>query len=66
MARGKWIQSATDKMERKGTLGSFGPATAKNISRGMKAGGLQKKRAVFAANMRKIAARRRGRSATRR
>lgn len=60
MAR-KWIQKAAAKMEKKGTVGAFGPATSKNIARGKKAGGLEKKRAIFAQNMKKIAARRRGR-----
>jgi hypothetical protein len=48
-------------MERKGTVGAFGPATAKNVARGKRAGGIEKKRAVFAENMRKIAARRKRR-----
>lgn len=68
MARkgGKWLQKAREGMEEKGTVGAFGKATPKKIARGKRAGGLQKKRAVFASNMRKIAARRRGRSAGRR
>ncbi len=53
----KWIQSATDEMEDKGTLGSFGKATPKKIAAGMKDGGAMKKKAVFANNMRKIALR---------
>lgn len=53
---GNWIQQAAKKMQQKGTVGSFGPATAKNIAKGKKAGGLQAKRAIFAANMKKIAA----------
>ena len=64
-SKGKWLQAARARMEKKGTVGAFGPATAKNIARGKRAGGLEKKRAVFAANMRKIAARRKGRSARR-
>lgn len=60
MARGgRWIQAATEKMKRKGTLGSFGPATASNIARGKRAGGKERKKAIFAENMRKIAQRRR-------
>ena len=51
---GKWIQSATKKMAKKGTLGSFGKATAKKIAAGKKKGGLAKKRAVFAQNMKRI------------
>lgn len=42
-------------MKRKGTVGAFGKATAKKISAGKKAGGLQEKRAVFAQNMKAIA-----------
>jgi isoaspartyl peptidase/L-asparaginase-like protein (Ntn-hydrolase superfamily) len=57
MAGGKWIQSATRKMEKKGTVGAFGAATPKKIAAAKSKGGLQKKRAVFAENMRKIARR---------
>lgn len=49
-----WIQKATAKMKKKGTLGKFGKATAKKIAAGKRAGGLQKKRAVFAKNMKNI------------
>jgi hypothetical protein len=52
----QWIQKAEEKMEEKGTKGKFGKATKKKISAGMKKGGLAKKRAVFAKNMKKIAA----------
>ena len=55
---GLWIQAATEKMKKKGTLGKFSRATGKKIARAKKKGGLAKKRAVFAENMRKIAARR--------
>ena len=54
----KWIQSATAKMKRKGTLGSFGKATGKKIAKAKKAGGATMKKAVFAQNMKKIAAKR--------
>ncbi len=53
----KWIQAARERMEEKGTVGSFGKATRKRISAGKKKGGLAKKKAVFAENMKKIAAR---------
>ena len=53
-----WIQKATKKMKRKGTVGAFGKATTKKIAAAKKKGGLAKKRAVFAENMRKIARRR--------
>jgi hypothetical protein len=55
---GFFIQEATDRMAKKGTLGAFGKATPKKIAAGKRRGGLQKKRAVFAENMRAIAARR--------
>ena len=62
----KFIQEARERMERKGTVGAFGPATKKNIARGKAKGGVQKKRAVFAENMRKIAQRRKRRHGARR
>lgn len=53
-----FIQKATAKMKKKGTLGSFGKATPKKIARAKKMGGKMKKKAVFASNMKKIAAKR--------
>ncbi len=53
----KWISEAREEMAEHGTVGAFGKATKKKISAGKKAGGLQAKRATFAANMKKIAAR---------
>lgn len=53
-----WIGRATEKMKRRGTLGKFGKATRSKVAAGKRKGGLQKKRAVFAENMRKIASRR--------
>lgn len=50
-----WIQKAIAKMKKKGTLGSFGKATSKHIAAAKKEGGLEKKKAVFAENMRNIA-----------
>jgi hypothetical protein len=55
MAGEKFIQEAREGMERKGTVGAFGKATSKKIARGKAKGGVQKKRAVFAENMKKIA-----------
>jgi hypothetical protein len=55
-----WIQSATAKMKQKGTLGKFGKATPKKIAAAKKKGGKAEKRAVFAQNMKRIAARKRG------
>lgn len=57
-----WIQAATDRMRKKGTLGAFGRATAKKVANAKRRGGLMKRRAIFAQNMRKINARRFGRS----
>lgn len=54
-----WIQNARKRMEAKGTVGKFGKATPSKIAAGKKAGGVRKKEAVFAENMKKIAARRR-------
>jgi hypothetical protein len=56
--KGKWIQKATDRMKKKGTVGAFGKATDKKISKAKKKGGLAKKRAVFAQNMKRLAAKR--------
>ena len=49
----KWIQKATEKMKKSGTLGSFGKATEKKISAGKKAGGAEAKKAIFAQNVKK-------------
>ena len=58
---GKWIQEASEEMERKGTKGKFGAATRSKIAKGKKAGGKQAKRAQFAENMKKLAAKRKRR-----
>lgn len=50
-----FIQKATDRMKRKGTIGAFGKATAKKIAHAKAEGGVMKKRAVFAQNMKRIA-----------
>lgn len=51
-----FIQEATERMKEKGTLGKFGKATPKKIAAAKREGGVEKKRAVFAENMKKIAA----------
>lgn len=61
---GKWIQAADAEMERKGTKGSFGKATPKKIAAAKRKGGKMAKKAVFAENMRKIAAKRSGKKKT--
>lgn len=43
-------------MKRKGTVGAFGKATPAKIAHAKAEGGVQKKRAIFAENMKKIAA----------
>lgn len=62
----QWIQEATDKMARKGTLGSFGKATAKKIARAKRHGGKAKKKAIFAENMKRAAKERHHRTTGRR
>ncbi len=52
--KNRWIQKARNRMEKKGTVGAFGKATKKKIASAKKKGGLQKKRAVFAENMKNI------------
>ena len=59
---GKWIQGAREEMERKGTVGAFGKATPGKIARAKKKGGKEEKRAVFAQNMKRIAAKRKKKS----
>lgn len=46
-----WIEKATAKMKKKGTLGSFGKATPSKISRAKKEGGVMAKKAIFAENV---------------
>jgi hypothetical protein len=53
-----FIQAATKRMEEKGTVGAFGKATSKKIASAKAKGGLAKKRAVFAENMKRIAQKR--------
>jgi len=50
-----WIQSARERMKKKGTIGAFGKATPSHIAHAKAEGGLEKKRAIFAENMKKIA-----------
>lgn len=58
---GKWIQKARESMSKRGTIGTFGKATPKKIARAKREGGLEERRAVFAQNMKRIAARRKRR-----
>lgn len=59
MAKRKFIQEARERMERKGTVGKFGRATKKKIARAKRHGGEEKKEAVFAESMKRIARKRR-------
>jgi hypothetical protein len=54
----RFIQKATERMKRRGTVGKFGKATAKKIAAGKRAGGVRRKEAVFAENMKHIAQKR--------
>src|SRR5215468_772962 len=54
----RFIQKAVARMEEKGTVGSFGRATPGKIARAKRHGGKEAKKAIFAANMKKIAQRR--------
>jgi hypothetical protein len=56
----KWIQGAREKMEKKGSIGSFGKATPSKIAAAKKKGGAMEKKAVFAQNMKRIAEKRSG------
>lgn len=62
----KFIQKAEKRMEEKGTVGAFGKATPSKIARAKEEGGVEKKRAIFAQNMKRIAAKRHHRRSGRR
>ena len=55
-----FIQKAEKRMEEKGTKGKFGKATPAKIAEGKREGGVKKKEAVFAENMKKIASKNKG------
>ncbi len=61
----KWLQKANDSMERRGTKGKFGKATKRKISRAIAHGDKEKKRAIFARTMKRLAAKRKRRHASR-
>jgi hypothetical protein len=54
----QWIQKARESMERRGTVGKFGRTTARKVARAKARGGVEKKRAVFAQNMKRLATKR--------
>lgn len=54
-----WMEHAAERMKKKGTVGRFGKATKKKISRMKRRGRVSKKRAVFAQTAKKIASKRR-------
>lgn len=51
----KWMEHAAAKMKRKGTVGSFGKATSKNIKSGLAKGGAMAKKAAFAKAAKSVA-----------
>lgn len=61
----KWIQAANREMERKGTKGSYGHHSEKQMNKDIRKGGKRGKKAQFAKNMRKIAKRRKRRGSKR-
>jgi hypothetical protein len=58
---GLWLQKARQSMERRGTVGKFGRATASKIAAGKRKGGKEAKRAVFSENMKRLAQKRKKR-----
>lgn len=63
--KGRWIQKAAARMKKRGTVGSYGHHSEKAMKRDVARGGKLGKKAQFAINMRKIAARRKKRTASR-
>ena len=62
---GRWIQAASKRMAKKGTKGSYGHHTEKQMQRDKSKGGAIGKKANFALNMRKIANKRKKKTAKR-
>jgi len=52
-----WMEDAAASMRRRGTEGSFGKATSKNIKRGLAKGGKMAKKAAFAKAAKSVASR---------
>ena len=50
-----WMQKARKRMEKKGSVGSFGKATPEKIRKGLRKGGKMAKKAAFAKAARTIA-----------
>lgn len=46
-----WIEKATAKMKKKGTLGSFGKSTPSKIAHAKEEGGIMAKKAIFVQNV---------------
>lgn len=55
-----WMEHAAERMKERHTVGSFGKATPKKIAAAKKEGGLEKKKAIFAQNAKKVNAKRFG------
>lgn len=62
----KWMQKVRARMERKGTVGAFGKATASKIAAGKAKGGKAAKRAVLAETFKRFAKRRKSSRTARR
>lgn len=56
----KWMEHAAERMEEKGTVGSFGKATPRKIAAARKEGGRIAKKANFAAQAKKVSHKRSG------
>ncbi len=53
-SKGNWIKDATDKQEKKGTKGSYGHHSEKEMDKDVAKGGKLGKKANFARNMAKL------------
>lgn len=58
----RWLQKARSRMRQKHTLGSYGHHSARQQERDIRNGGKRGKKALFARNMRRAAAKRKRRS----
>lgn len=57
----RWVQAARESMIERGTVGSYGHHSARQQKRDIAKGGRIGKKALFASNMRKAAAKRKRR-----
>ena len=61
---GKWVQASVERMQKRGTLGSYGHHTVKQMERDKKKGGKIAKKATWALNMERAAKKRKKKSRT--